>query len=74
MILYRFTKEICIQHLGSQKADSPDICGFYKALLFLAKNCYLSNFLKKLGTDALDVNSDLFEIGKSKICFNFNSL
>ena len=39
----------------SQKADSPDICGFYKALFFLSKNCYIRNFLKKLGRDALDV-------------------
>ena len=49
------------------------MCGFCKALLFLAKYCYLNNFLKNLGYDALDVTNEFIEIGKPKICFNLNN-
>ena len=62
-----------IFNIDSQKEDSPDICGFCKALLFLAKYCYLNNFLKNLGYVALDVTNEFVEIGKPKICFNFNN-
>ena len=50
-----------IFNIDSQKEDSPDICGFFKALLFLAKYCYLNNFLKNLGYD--DVTNEFVEIG-----------
>ena len=59
---------------SNQKADGPDLYGFCKTLLFLVNNGFLINFLKKLGWDALDVTNELVEIGKSKICFNFNNL
>ena len=52
--------------------STKDICGFYKALLFLSKNCYLSNFLKKLGRDALDVRYMKYLIIKFLYSFKKN--
>ena len=59
---------------SNQKADGPDLYGFCKTLLFLVNNGFLINFLKKLGRDVLYIANEFVEIGKSKICFNFNNL